>query len=96
MVSDATIGAVQGRSTLKPSGSQQNAGAVQNNRNQSEDAQESRTTTRTSGTSTAEAQGSETRNNGQQESPALQTDVNSSTVQFTGSEERGSVIDITV
>ena len=96
MVSDATIGAVQGRSTLPPAGNQQNAGAVQNSRNQNEDVQGNNTATRASGTSTAETQSAETRNNGQQENPALQVDVNSSTVQFTGSEERGSVIDITV
>lgn len=97
MVSDATLGAAQNlRSPVQ--GQFQSGGAAQDNRTGvQENFEEISEETRPSGTSAAQSQETETRNNGQQESPALQVaDENSSSVQFTGSEERGSVVDITV
>lgn len=97
MVSDATLGAAQNlRSPVQ--GQFQSGGAAQDGRARiQDDSNEIGEETRLSGTSAAQAQDTETRNNGQQESPALQVaDENSSSVQFTGSEERGSVVDITV
>ncbi|MEM6781645.1 MAG: hypothetical protein AAF569_07255 [Pseudomonadota bacterium] len=97
MVSDATLGAaqasIQNRTAFQPN--QQQIGA-QNGRSQIGEAESNEQTTRVAGTAPAETQESETRNNGQDDASLRIADENSSSVQFTGSEDRGSVIDITV
>lgn len=101
MVSDAVIGSVQGRTAATGAQQPNDINNRVNDQNRSpalQGAEERQEVIRPEGTtSVVQTQGSETNNNGQ-ENPVQQRvqNENSSAVQFTGSESRGSVVDLSV
>lgn len=97
MVSDATLGTAQ--SLVQPrQNSANDLGITRGDTRTSvqEGVESLSQETRPSGTEVAETNETETRNNGQDDASLRVADENSTSVQFTGTEERGSVVDITV